>query len=106
MSTSTVAEVSVWDNMYWQQNADNGGYQYICRDDGKYPTDVSIMIDGTLYMFNAEGFAVDQDGRIYDITTGQPIITQTEQETGTEQPAQEEAAEQPDGNTDGEESNE
>lgn len=99
MSTSTVAEVSVWDNMYWQQNADNGGYQYICRDDGKYPTDASIMIDGTLYLFNSEGFVVDEGGKMFDVATGQPIITQTEEQPAAdaeEQPAQD-AAEQPAG---------
>ncbi len=81
MGTSTVSEVSVWDNMYWQQNADNGGYQYICRDDGKFPAGISMTIDGTIYTFNDEGFVVDDSGNLIDIASGQPIITGPEEET-------------------------
>ena len=98
MGTSTVSEISVWDNMYWQQNADNGGYQYICRDDGKYPAGISMTIDGKPYVFNEEGFVVDSEGRLIDIASGQPIITGPEEETIVppveETPAEEAPAEE------------
>ena len=100
MSTSAVEEVSVWDNMYWQQNADTGGYQYICRDDGKYPADTTMMIDGTLYTFNSEGFVIDGEERLIDIMSGQQIISQPDSQEanageGTEEsPAEEAPAEE------------
>lgn len=98
MSTSAVEEVSVWDNMYWQQNADTGGYQYICRDDGKYPADATMMIDGTLYTFNAEGFVTDSEGNLIDIASGEKIISQPDAQEGgegtEETPAEEAPAEE------------
>ena len=73
-STSSTEAVAVWDNMYWQQDADNGGYQYLNHDDGSYPTSSTMEIDGVTYTFDENGYAVDPStGNMIDITTGQPI---------------------------------
>ena len=75
LSTSEVYKVTVWEDMYWQQNADLGAYQYISRSDGKYPKAVSIVIDGVQYHFDADGFAVTENGEYIDVQTGQPIAS-------------------------------
>jgi hypothetical protein len=75
-STSSTEAVAVWDNMYWQQDADNGGYQYLNHDDGSYPTSSTMEIDGVTYTFDDNGYAIDPStGNMIDITTGQPIST-------------------------------
>lgn len=73
LSTSEVYKVTVWADMYWQQNADLGAYQYISRTDGKYPKAVSMTIDGTDYHFDAEGFAINEEGKYIDVQTGEVI---------------------------------
>ncbi len=97
-STSATEGVTVWNNMYWQQNADNGGYQYISRDDGSYPTNCSMEVDGVLYSFNDNGFAIDPDtGAYINITTGEVIASGTVEEAAAEESteeASEEAAEE------------
>lgn len=71
-TVSAVHAVTVWADMYWQQNADNGGYQYLNHDDGSYPSNTSMDIDGVTYTFNENGFAVDPStGGLIDITTGE-----------------------------------
>ena len=68
-TTSSTHSVTVWANMYWQRNADNGGYQYLNHDDGTYPSKTSMEIDGVTYTFNDSGFAVDPDtGDYVDVT--------------------------------------
>lgn len=68
-TTSSTHSVTVWANMYWQRNADNGGYQYLNHDDGSYPSNTSMEIDGVTYTFNDSGFAVDPDtGDYVDVT--------------------------------------
>ncbi len=68
-TTSSTHSVTVWANMYWQRNADNGGYQYLNHDDGTYPSNTSMEIDGVTYTFNDSGFAVDPDtGDYVDVT--------------------------------------
>ncbi|MGN0362724.1 MAG: hypothetical protein ACI4ET_07780 [Bilifractor sp.] len=68
-TTSSTHSVKVWANMYWQRNADNGGFQYLNHDDGSYPTNTSMEIDGVTYTFNDSGFAVDPDtGDYVDVT--------------------------------------
>lgn len=75
-STSSTEAVAVWDNMYWQQDADNGGYQYLNHDDGSCPTSSTMEIDGVTYTFDDNGYAIDPStGNKIDITTGQPIST-------------------------------
>ena len=84
LSTSDVYKVTVWEDMYWQQNADLGAYQLISRIDGKFPKAVSMTIDGTQYRFDADGFAINENGEYIDVQTGQPIVQA--------EPAAEEAA--------------
>ena len=67
--TSGIHAVKVWDNMYWQQNADNGGFQYLSRADGSYPTNTSLEIDGLLCSFDGEGYAIDENGEYVDIAS-------------------------------------
>lgn len=74
LSTSDVYKVTVWEDMYWQQNADLGAYQYISRIDGKFPKAVSVVIDGTQYRFDQDGFAVNENGEYIDVQTGQPVV--------------------------------
>lgn len=103
LSTSDVYKVTVWEDMYWQQNADLGAYQYISRIDGKYPKAVAMTIDGTAYRFDAEGFAVNENGEYIDVQTGQPITAAAEapveeapaEEAPAEAPAEEAPAEAP-----------
>lgn len=59
MVTSNVREVIVWANMYWQQNADNGGFQYLNHDDGSFPSNTTMEIEGATYTFNENGYAID-----------------------------------------------
>lgn len=73
LSTSDVYKVTIWADMYWQQNADLGAYQYISRTDGKYPKAISMTIDGTEYHFDAEGFAINDEGKYIDVQTGEVI---------------------------------
>ena len=82
--TSGLHTVRVWDNMYWQQNADNGGFQYLNRADGTYPTNTSMEIDGVQYSFNDEGYAVDEKGGYVNVA----------EIAGVEQPAEEAPAEE------------
>lgn len=77
LSTSDVYQVTVWEDMYWQQNADLRAYQYISRVDGKYPKAVSMVIDGTEYHFDADGFAVNTEGAYIDVQTGEVLVTAT-----------------------------
>ncbi len=77
LSTSDVYKVTVWEDMYWQQNADLGAYQYISRLDGKFPKAASVVIDGVQYHFDPDGFAVNENGEYIDVQTGQPIAAQT-----------------------------
>ncbi|MDO4622150.1 MAG: hypothetical protein Q4B22_04280 [Eubacteriales bacterium] len=73
-ATSDTQEVVVWADMYWQQNADNKGFQYLSRKDGSYPSNLSMEIDGKNYTFNETGFAIDPaTGGYIDVTTGQVI---------------------------------
>ncbi|MBO5521409.1 MAG: hypothetical protein J5973_07040 [Eubacterium sp.] len=100
LSTSDVYKVTVWEDMYWQQNADLGAYQYISRIDGKFPKAVSIVIDGAQYHFDADGFAVNENGEYIDVQTGQPIPAQTPaaapaEETPAAAPAEETPAAAP-----------
>lgn len=91
LSTSEVYKVTVWEDMYWQQNADLGAYQYISRIDGKFPKAVSIVIDGVQYHFDADGFAINENGEYIDVQTGQPIAVQTaaaENQTAETAPAE------------------
>ncbi|MCC6094826.1 MAG: hypothetical protein LIV24_07405 [Eubacterium sp.] len=68
-TTSSTHSVTVWGNMYWQRNADNGGFQYLNHDDGSYPSNTSMEIDGVTFTFNDSGFAVDPDtGAYVDVT--------------------------------------
>ena len=82
--TSGLHTVRVWDNMYWQQNADNGGFQYLNRADGTYPTNTSMEVDGVQYSFNDEGYAVDEKGGYVNVA----------EIAGVEQPAEEAPAEE------------
>ena len=86
MTTSQTIAVTVWDNMYWAQNADNGGYQYVNRSNGSFPKDTVMNIDGVDYTFNADGYIVDASGNLLDYATGQPV--------GTTDQAAEQAADQ------------
>ena len=94
LSTSDVYKVTVWEDMYWQQNADLGAYQFISRIDGKFPKAVSMTIDGTQYRFDADGFAINENGEYIDVQTGQPINTAepAAEEPAAAEPAAEEAA--------------
>ena len=95
LSTSDVYKVTVWEDMYWQQNADLGAYQYISRIDGKFPKAVSIVIDGAQYHFDADGFAINENGEYIDVQTGQPIPAQTPEAPAEETPAAAPAEEPP-----------
>ena len=86
MSTSAVYSVTVWEDMYWQQNADLGAYQYMSRVDGKYPSLVSMTIDGKEYSFDANGFAIMEDGSYLDVQTGEAVATPTPEPTPTATP--------------------
>ena len=75
-STSQCEGVAAWENMYWQQDADNGGYQYLNHDDGTYPSNSTMEIDGVTYTFDENGYAVDPStGSMIDVTTGQPVAS-------------------------------
>ena len=92
-STSSTEAVAVWDNMYWQQDADNGGYQYLNHDDGSYPTSSTMEIDGVTYTFNENGYAVDPStGNMIDITTGQPINSDATASSASAAPAEDTAS--------------
>ena len=93
LSTSDIYKVTVWEDMYWQQNADLGAYQYISRIDGKYPKAVNMTIDGVVYRFDAEGFAVNENQEYIDVQTGQPIVSAAE--APAEAPAEETPAPAP-----------
>ena len=80
MSTSEVYEVTVWEDMYWQQNADLGAYQYMSRVDGKFPSATTMTIDGTEYHFDEQGFAVNENGQYIDVQTGNVIELETSEE--------------------------
>ena len=96
LSTSDVYKVTVWEDMYWQQNADLGAYQYISRLDGKFPKAVSIVIDGAQYHFDADGFAVNENGEYIDVQTGQAIAAAAPETVETsEAPADAAAVETP-----------
>ena len=90
LATSPVYSVTVWEDMYWQQSADTGAYQYMSRVDGKFPTSTTMTIDGTEYQFNAEGYAVTAEGDFIDVQTGKPIATPTPDATPTPTPEPEE----------------
>ncbi len=81
LATSPVYEVTVWEDMYWQQNAELGAYQYMSRVDGKYPSLVSMTIDGKEYSFDANGFAIMEDGSYLDVQTGEAVATPTPEPT-------------------------
>ena len=93
LSTSDIYKVTVWEDMYWQQNADLGAYQYISRIDGKYPKAVNMTIDGVVYRFDAEGFVVNENQEYIDVQTGQPIVSAAE--APAEAPAEETPAPAP-----------
>ena len=86
MSTSEVYSVTVWEDMYWQQNADLGSYQYMSRINGKFPVATSMVIDGKSYLFDADGFAVTETGEYLDVQTGEPVATPTPEPTPTPTP--------------------
>lgn len=98
LSTSDVYKVTVWEDMYWQQNADLGAYQFISRIDGKFPKAVSMTIDGTQYHFDADGFAINENGEYIDVQTGQAVTApfiQPEEAPAEEAPAETAAEEAP-----------
>jgi len=100
MTTGSVHQVTVWDDMYWQQNAELGGYQYISRADGSFPVNTSIEIDGTTFIFNDQGYAIDEAGNYVDVTVSGQQVGQAEiapeavEQTAEEQPAEAAPAEE------------
>ena len=92
-TTSACHAVSVWDNMYWQQSAENGGFQYLSRENGNYPANISMEIDGVWYWFNENGFAIDQDGNLININTGEVATVDDVKEEKEEEASSEEKTE-------------
>lgn len=96
--TSGIHAVRVWDNMYWQQNADNGGFQYLNRADGSYPSNTTMEIDGVQYSFNDEGYAVDANGGYVNVAAAagstQPAEAPAEEAPAEEAPAEAAPAEE------------
>ncbi|MEE8885486.1 MAG: hypothetical protein SOI56_02820 [Eubacteriales bacterium] len=75
-STSSTEAVAVWDNMYWQYDSEAGGYQYLNRDDGTYPSDSTMEIDGVTYTFDENGYAIDPStGDKIDVNTGDAVTS-------------------------------
>jgi hypothetical protein len=91
MATSNVREVIVWDNMYWQQNADNGGFQYLNHDDGAYPSNTTMEIGGATYTFNENGYAIDPGSGAFINVANVQMLEQSE--AAPEAAAPEQAAE-------------
>lgn len=59
MSVSGVYQVTVWPQGEWKDT--EGRVQYVIED-GTFPTDTRLLIDGTIYVLDAEGFATDSEG--------------------------------------------
>ena len=73
-ATSGVYEVTVWGDMYWQQNAETHAYQFISRIDGGYPKATRMTIEGKEYIFDQDGFAVLDTGAYLDLQTGEAVV--------------------------------
>jgi hypothetical protein len=91
MVTSNVREVIVWANMYWQQNADNGGFQYLNHDDGSFPSNTTMEIEGATYTFNENGYAIDPGSGAFINIANVQMLEQSE--AAPEAAAPEQAAE-------------
>ncbi|MEE0954757.1 MAG: hypothetical protein U0L49_02960 [Eubacterium sp.] len=100
MSVSSVAGVTVWAQGNWQKDETTGGYRYIVQADGSFPTDVTMEINGIVYTFNGEGYAVDEAGAYVTPADAPAAVTaasgdaQTEEAPAEQAPAEEVPAEE------------
>lgn len=92
MVTSATHEVEIWGEGSWQQNAEIGAYQYMIDGTDTFPADLRMKIGNKEFIFDADGYAVDEDGNYIDVYTGEPIaedepVEGTEETTGTSEEA-------------------
>ena len=59
MSVSGTYQVTVWAQGEWKET--EGKSQYVIED-GTFPADTRLLIDGTVYVLDAEGYATDTEG--------------------------------------------
>ncbi len=59
MSVSGVYQVTVWPQGEWKET--EGKSQYVIED-GTFPVSTRLLIDGTIYAIDAEGYATDSTG--------------------------------------------
>ena len=56
MTVSGVYQVTVWPKGEWKEN--DTGFQYL-MEDGTFPSDTRLIVDGTLFTINADGYRTD-----------------------------------------------